>query len=115
MKKSLPARSAAALLIAMLLHSTAFATASGSMRCKGGIVSLGDTAGKVMGSCGQPAFTTQRERKESTATGKGSKSKSATTVTIDDWTFNFGPNEFQYRVVMENGVVTGIESLDYGY
>jgi len=34
---------------------------------------------------------------------------------IDDWLFNFGPNEFQYQLILENGRVTRIDSLDYGY
>jgi hypothetical protein len=99
----------------LLLHTSTYAVATESVRCQGGIVSLGDTAGAVMSKCGQPAYTAQRERKDVEADSKGFGNKSISIVTIDDWTFNFGPNEFQYRLVLENGKVTGIESLDYGY
>jgi hypothetical protein len=99
----------------MLFHNSAYATETGTMVCQGGIVSIGDTVGAVVSKCGQPAFTTQRERKDVEAGSKGSRNKAITTVTIDDWTFNFGPNQFQYRVLLENGGVTAIESLDYGY
>lgn len=99
----------------LLFHTSTYAVATDSMRCQGGIVSIGDTAGAVMSKCGQPAYTTQRERKDVEVDSKGSGSKAISIVTIDDWTFNFGPNEFQYRLVLENGRVTGIESLDYGY
>ena len=99
----------------MLFYTSAYATETGSMRCQEGIVSIGDTAGAVVSKCGQPAYTTQRERKDVEAASKGSRNKAITSVTIDDWTFNFGPNQFQYRVLLENGGVTGIESLDYGY
>jgi len=99
----------------LLFHTSTYAVATDSMRCQGGIVSIGDTAGAVMSRCGQPAYTTQRERKDVEENAKRSGSKAISIVTIDDWTFNFGPNEFQYRLVLENGRVTGIESLDYGY
>lgn len=101
--------------VLMLFLTSTYAVATDSMRCQGGIVSIGDTAGAVMSKCGQPAYTTQRERKDVEADSTGSGSKVITTITIDDWTFNFGSNEFQYRLVLENGRVTGIESLDYGY
>jgi hypothetical protein len=99
----------------LLFHTSTYAVETNSMRCLGGIVSIGDTAGAVMSKCGQPAYTTQRERKDVEENSKGSGSKAISIVTIDDWTFNFGSNEFQYRLVLENGRVTGIESLDYGY
>ena len=99
----------------MLFNISAYATETGTMSCREGIVSIGDTAGAVVSKCGQPVYTAQRERKDVETASKGSRDKAIITVTIDDWTFNFGPNQFQYRVLLENGRVTGIESLDYGY
>ncbi|BDV42957.1 hypothetical protein GURASL_18800 [Geotalea uraniireducens] len=43
------------------------------------------------------------------------RDRTVTEVTVDDWTFNFGPDRFQYRLLLEDGRVTRIESLDYGY
>ncbi len=102
-------------LFVFLFHTSSYAIDTGTMRCHGGIVSVGDTAGAVVSKCGQPAYTTRHERKDVVADSKGSRKKAITTVAIDDWTFNFGPNRFQYRVLLEDGEVTGIESLDYGY
>ncbi|MBJ6726555.1 DUF2845 domain-containing protein [Geomesophilobacter sediminis] len=89
------------------------ATESGTMRCSGGLVSLGNTAAEVVGKCGSPAFTTQRREKRGAPGGKTSERTEL--VTLDDWTFNFGPNEFQYAVLLEYGRVVRIESLDRGY
>lgn len=103
------------VLFLLTIQATGFASDTGTMRCNGGIVSIGDTAGEVISKCGQPAFATQREQKKIEEGPKGSRERTVTVVTIDDWTFNFGPNQFQYQVLLENGRVTRIESLDYGY
>ena len=85
------------------------------MICRGGIVSIGDTAGEVLNKCGQPATSTAREEKRFGSGATYGHDRFFTTVAIDDWIFNFGPNQFQYQVVLENGRVARIESLDYGY
>lgn len=97
------------------LQSTGFASETGTMRCNGGIVSIGDTAGEVIAKCGQPAFATQREQKKIKEGAKSSHERIITVVAVDDWTFNFGPDQFQYQVLFENSRVTRIESLGYGY
>jgi len=93
----------------------AYATETGSMICKGGIVSIGDAAGEVMAKCGEPATKSNREDKRVSHSSKPGYGKVVTSVSIDDWLFNFGPNEFQYQLILENGRVTRIDSLDYGY
>jgi hypothetical protein len=102
-------------LAVSLAHVPGFATETGSLSCRGGIVSIGDTAGEVLSKCGQPAYTTQREEKRVEGGPKSSRDLTITTTTVDDWIFNFGPNEFQYRLLLENGRVARIESLGYGY
>jgi uncharacterized protein DUF2845 len=93
--------------------SAALATESETMRCARGIVSIGDTAGEVLGKCGEPAYATQRMEKRGDE--RGYRYRTFTTVAIDDWTYNFGPNEFMYRLLIENGRVAMIESLEHGY
>lgn len=85
---------------------------SDSLLCDG-IISIGATAGDVLRKCGQPAYATQRE--ERIVEGDDIGGRVIITVLIDDWTFNFGPDRFQYRVLLKNGRVVRIESLDYGY
>lgn len=91
-----------------LLASTAFGTESGSLRCQRGIVSLGDMMAEVVAKCGDPTFTTSRQE------SRGDRAR-FWTVTIDDWTYNFGPDQFMYNLVFENGRVIRIDSLDWGY
>lgn len=104
------------ILASLLLSGMAFATETGSMRCDGGIVSVGDTAGEVINKCGQPAYATQRLEKVIDQETKGYYQGRVAEITVDDWTFNFGPNQFQYEVILKNGRVYRIESLNnYGY
>lgn len=91
------------------------ATETGTMICKGGIVSVGDAIPQVLQKCGPPAFSTQWEQVEVGGSIKPGVRRTYTKITVDDWTYNFGPNEFMYRVIFENGEVARIESLDWGY
>lgn len=103
-----------AALAAGIVPVAAVATETGTVICKGGIVSTGDSAGEVVAKCGEPATATTRQDKVLEKGSKGANKK-VTTISIDDWIFNFGPNQFQYRLVLENGRVARIESLGYGY
>ncbi len=103
-----------ALFLVAVTCSVTFATETGSLYCDGRIVSVGDTAGAVVSKCGQPAYAIQREERISDE-DYYSGARLITTVVVDDWTFNFGPDRFQYRLILKNGAVWRIESLDYGY
>lgn len=103
-----------AVLLA-LAPLTAGATETGTMICKSGIVSIGDAIPQVLQKCGRPAYSTQREQVEVGGSTKPGVRRTYTKVTVDDWTYNFGPTEFMYRVIFENGEVARIESLDWGY
>ena len=106
-------RSILVVLSVTAVCSAALATESETMRCARGIVSIGDTAGEVLGKCGEPAYAAQRTEKR--VDGTRYRERTATFAAIDDWTYNFGPNEFMYRVIIENGRVARIESLQHGY
>jgi hypothetical protein len=105
------------ILLALLViaeRASAVAIASDSLICSDGIVSVGDMASDLLRKCGQPAYTSQHEEaivEEGGIPGK----RVITSYIIDDWTFNFGSNRFQYRVLLKNGRVWKIESLEYGY
>lgn len=103
-----------AVLLA-LAPCAAGATETGTMICKGGIVSIGDAIPQVLRKCGPPAFSSQREKAEFSDSNKPGITRTINRITVDDWTYNFGPNEFMYRVIFENGNVARIESLEWGY
>jgi hypothetical protein len=101
-------------LLVITAQATAVAQTSDSLRCTGGIISIGDIASELVRKCGQPTYATQREQKlveEGTIPGE----RIITTIIIDDWTYNFGANRFQYRILLKNGRIWNIESLNYGY
>lgn len=104
-----------ALTVTLALQAPASATDTGTMRCKGGIVSMEDSAGEVLGKCGPPTLTSQSSRKVVEKGQAASQQKTITNVIVDVWTFNFGKNAFQYRLELRDGRVSRIESLDYGY
>jgi hypothetical protein len=104
-----------AMVLFLSQAAAGHAVETGTMRCAGGIVSIGDTAGAVAGKCGEPAIVAQRQQSSLEGGRRRGYGAIVTTVAIDDWTYNFGPSQFQYQVTFENGRVTRIESLDYGY
>ena len=103
-------------IAALLLAGVCLAVAAGSARaievetciCRSGIVSRGNLMAEVLKKCGPPTFAVQREEKKIEKRG-------FSIVTVDEWTYNFGPQEFMYDILFENGRVARIESLDYGY
>lgn len=100
--------------VVMTAATSALALTSDSLRCNGGLVSIGDAASVVVSKCGQPTYATQREEKvvdEIAITGD----RVIATTLIDDWTYNFGPDRFQYRILLKDARVWQIESLGYGY
>lgn len=98
-----------AALFVVLMPGAPDAQQTSTMRCHSGIVSLKDTMPDVIRKCGPPAFMDRRE--ETSAVGR----RGYATVTVDDWIYNFGPQEFMYQVIFQNGRVARIESLDRGY
>ena len=95
-------------------QTSALALTSDSVMCSGGIVTVGDIASDLLRKCGQPTYTSQSEQKIVEESDIPSE-RIITTIVIDDWTFNFGPDRFQYRILLKNSRVWQIESLDYGY
>lgn len=104
-------------LAVMLFAAPAIATDMETMICRNGIVSKGDLQAEVIVKCGEPAQKTEREEKrfDKIKDTHGKERTSVSIVTVNDWTFNFGPNEFMQRLLFENGRLVRIESLGYGY
>jgi hypothetical protein len=95
-------------IFSVLLYGSGYALETDTMICRNGIVSKGETMPEVVNKCGPPSFNDrhQESRLDEDAT---------IIITVDDWIYNFGPNEFMYSIRFENGRVKKIESLDYGY
>jgi Protein of unknown function (DUF2845) len=107
---------AVALLLLVLLSATALHAAQ-TLRCDGNVVSLGDIKFEVVSKCGEPAFKETRQKEREVVVfnqGKGTFESLRVTVTIDEWTYNFGPGGFLYVVTLEDGKVVSIESAGFG-
>jgi hypothetical protein len=110
-------RSLAAVVLAaplLLLPPAAARGAETSLRCGGGIVSLGDHTIDLLGKCGQP---TLREGGEQVTTfvPAGAGARRATAITVERWTYDFGPQSFLMFVTLRGGKVSAIERGGYGY
>lgn len=114
LKKAMTTAATLVLALPFLLcqPGTLAAQQSGTLFCRNGIVSINDTIPDVLRKCGPPAFQDRRE--ESRASGPR-YDRSYETITVDTWTYNFGPREFMYELTFRNGRVAKIESLDQGY
>jgi hypothetical protein len=117
---------ASALLAAMLLPAAAHA-----MRCGNNLISKGDTQAKVLRYCGEPV---QAKRSfglrtgvylDSRRSGNPERDLSVSSgyfipygrreIAVEEWVFNFGPAKLMRQVTFENGIVTKVKELNYGY
>lgn len=104
--------------VALLPGATTSAASDGSLRCDGGIVSVGDSKLDLVGKCGWPAFqedlagertTTVFERRGQVAFNR------SLTARTERWTYDFGPNRFIQIVLLEAGKILRIDRGGYGY
>jgi hypothetical protein len=93
---------------------------AGALRCDNKIVSEGASQLEALKKCGEPA---NKQSRVVYATNK-SKAKSRTaeesvevtsTITIEEWTYNFGPNRLLQTAVFQNGRLVEVQSGTYGY
>jgi hypothetical protein len=99
-----------ALALAALLAAPLAARAE-SLRCEGGIVSLGDWKLDLLGKCGQP---TSREQVPVAPRVFGLKGGPPLLTTQETWSYDFGPGAFVQRVTLELGVIKTIERGPHG-
>jgi hypothetical protein len=122
-----------ALLPALVLGAALFLLPgpAEAFRCGGKIVTEGDHTSKVRKYCGEPLGIQERVIYRSGVTrpryrveGPGGwryerevlrYDRSYEEVVVEEWTYNFGPRRFMQLVRFENGFVTEIKSVGYGY
>ncbi len=83
-----------------------------SFSCAGGIVSTGDRSFDVLAKCGQPDF---RDSHQEEAVQQLDGTKKKVFITVEEWTYNLGPNQFTRIVVLKNGRIEEIKTGSYGY
>jgi hypothetical protein len=105
---------------ALLLAAVALAlpARADSLRCDGGLVSVGDAKLDLLGKCGLPTLReaegAERRRVQVDASGR-TVAGQATAGTVERWTYNFGPRAFVQVITLSAGRVEAIERGAYGY
>jgi hypothetical protein len=92
-----------------------------TMRCgeTGPIVSSGDTTADVLTKCGEPTQREKRQECREPPTGRpraGGQGPFQGTdcITVDMWTYNFGPRRLVHKLIFKNGRLTAIQTQSYG-
>ena len=123
-----------ALMMISLLSFFLFAQPAAAMRCGNKLVLKGDHQAKVLNRCGEPTLTsgrtifrsgpTRQKLRTGLTSGNASVShteevyfyqRSVEEIVIEEWTYNLGPNRLMRVIRFENGYVSRIDELGYGY
>ncbi len=103
------------LLAACLLIT---ATDALALRCGRKLVQEGEHKSDVWAKCGEPDWVDERiaVRGNRLRHPRGTLEISDfEEVLIEEWTYNFGPRKFKQLLQFENGILTDIQSLGYGF
>ena len=106
-----------------------------SLRCGVRLITVGDFKARVLAECGEPDHVEVWEEERVYKFGHhpgyygiyenyeysdrnyeyGKPYRVRKLVFVEEWTYNHGPGRFMDHLRLENGVVKGIKSGDYGY
>lgn len=82
-----------------------------SFSCEGGIVSTDDRSSDVLAKCGHPDF---RDSHQEDVIQRFDDTRHKVTITVEEWTYNLGPNQLTRIVVLKNGGIVEIRTGSYG-
>ena len=100
----------ALFLIIGLLPAGTFAS---EYRCEGKIISVGDTSGELLMKCGEPDW--KQSHDEEIIETRDKDSRHRIIITVEEWTYNLGPDRFMRVFKLQNGRVVDIWLGDYGF
>ena len=107
---------AVAVVLATIVPASALAGSDSSLRCAGGLVALGDATVDLLGKCGAPTLREARaDEVWVSARATDAAVKRTVLVTVERWTYDFGPQRFLMFVTVEGGKVVAIARGGYGY
>jgi Protein of unknown function (DUF2845) len=107
-------------LVAVLVFGLIASTPAFAFRCGTKLVSKGDTRDQVATKCGEPTevmkLTSIFRRPTIWANGRPYYlGEDFVEVPVEGWVYNLGPNKLMRKVIFEDGVVSDIVTLGYGY
>jgi hypothetical protein len=110
-------RLATILALSLLASAPSYAD---DFRCGRRIVSDGDSRAEVLAKCGEPAdVVTLKSVFHRPAIWSDGRpyyiGEDYMEIQVESWTYNLGPNKLMRRIRFEDGIVTDIETLGYGY
>ena len=123
MKACAPVLLAIGLVLAVPLPARADASRTEGFRCGRRLVGTGDHMLEVRNRCGEPDFVTQRVEKRKVKVKvrrwivdhvEEVSEEDTVDVTVDEWTYDLGPERFVRYVAFENGRVVGVTTGNYG-
>jgi hypothetical protein len=107
------------LLSAALIVATFVAAPAHAFRCGTHLVHEGDTRAAVAAKCGDPTDVERRSVWRRPVVWYHGRpyhiGSDSIEVPVESWIYNLGPNKLMRRVRFEDGIVTEIETLGYGY
>ncbi|WNG38498.1 DUF2845 domain-containing protein [Archangium minus] len=110
-----------ALLASLTLSFFLFPTSSdaATLRCGNNLVADGASKSDVLLKCGEPMAKESRTESVGEKTRQKTEDSSTTTErvvqkTIEEWTYNFGPQRLMQVAVFENGRLVDVKSGGYG-
>lgn len=106
------------LALLLLLLPAPLAAIDDGMRCGNVLITRGDSVLRVQHECGEPTYTSQYVVYGTRPVFNALLNLYAEVtvpITVDEWTYNLGPNRFMRRLRFENGELITIQSLEYGY
>jgi hypothetical protein len=110
-------RKRTAATIALVALGVLSSSTANAMRCGTRLIAKGDHISKLLRYCGDPDFVQSRAAQRSFHNRYGQVLYAGLyeEVLIQEWTYNLGPHKLMRVVKMENGVVSEVRHLGYGY
>ncbi len=78
------------------------------LRCKSGLVMIGESKLEVVSKCGEPASKDTVDRRVPGSVGPQY-------VKIEEWTYNFGPTDFIHVLEFQGATLKAIRRGDRGF
>ena len=114
-------------LLACVIAGLLFAGSAHALRCGGKLVREGMLQLEVIAYCGEPTATRERGfavraytpielmRRPGVEAVRFEPGNFYEHVLVTEFIYNFGPSRLMRRLTFEGGVLTDIETLNYGY
>jgi hypothetical protein len=80
--------------------------------CDGRVISVGDTKTEILIKCGKPFYKSSHQEELKERFDDSSSRK--VIVNVEEWTYNFGPQQFVRILTIRNGTVVDIRTGGYG-